>query len=168
MNSRITEVWQVRVKAQTYTQATLAAMIELKWNLPVLHIPLRCCLSFFAFHDSVISPSRKCKFETGPSRWASQWTGWCVDCCWIINPIRCESDTNEWFIFRGWWLLPDPPAVSSGVPSARKPLVSSTNISKAVHTSPLLCQISRFLHWMLSTSSATVSSNLTAFWCCIL
>lgn len=30
MNPQITEVWQVRVQAQTYTQATLAAMIELK------------------------------------------------------------------------------------------------------------------------------------------
>lgn len=39
------------------------------------------------------------------------------------------------FIFRGWCLLPDPPAVSSGMPSARKSVVSTTKISKDVHKS---------------------------------
>lgn len=145
MNSQITEVWQVRVKAQSYTQATLAAAIELKWNFPVLHIPLKRCLSFclprlchLALQKSVNS---RPAIAVGGSVW-SQWTGSCADCCWIINPVRCESDTNEWFSFRGWWLLPDPPAVSSGIPSARKSLVSiHKNKQSCAHESMTLSDI---------------------------
>lgn len=104
MNSQITEFWWIRVKVQTNTQAILAAMIEIKWNFSVIYCIFikKCCLSLCLPWLCHLALSERVHLRLaimiGGLVW-SQWTGSYADCCWIINPIRCESDTSEWFYF---------------------------------------------------------------------